>query len=207
MKIDLYTQDGAKKGQLIVSNKIFGQKVNQTAIHKLLMLQLSNRRNPVAHTKTKGEVRGGGKKPHQQKHTGRARQGSTRNPHFIGGGVAFGPHNDRNFILKMPRQERRLALKSCLSAKAKDNLILALESFEPEKPKTKLFAGLLKKLPIEKDVLFVIPEKNELLYRVSRNLPNVKTILVNYLNPGDLLRYQNVLFLREAVKKLESSFK
>lgn len=207
MKIDLYSQDGTKKGQLTVSDEIFGQKVNQTAIHRLLTLQLSNRRSPVAHTLTKGEVRGGGRKPYQQKHTGRARQGSTRNPHFRGGGVVFGPFNNRNFTLKMPRQERRLALRSCLSAKAKDNLIFALESFEPTELKTKLFAQLIKKLPIDRNVLFVLPAKNESIYRVSKNLPNVKTILVNYLNPSDLLKFKNILFLKDAVTKLESTLK
>lgn len=207
MKLPLYSQDGKKTGDVEVSDKIFNQKVNHTLIHRLLTLQLANRRNPVAHTKTKGEVRGGGKKPYAQKHTGRARQGSIRNPHYIGGGVAFGPNNMRNFELHMPKKARRKALFGTLSAKAKDKLVLALESFTPEKPKTKTFVNVMKNLKLaDKDILFVLPEKNKLHYRVTRNIPNVKTILVNYLNVGDLLRYHHILFLKEALPKIESIF-
>lgn len=207
MKIDLYSQDGTKKGEIEVSDKIFNAKVNHTLIHRALVRQLSNRRKPVAHVKTKGEVRGGGKKPWRQKHTGRARQGSTRNPHFRGGGVVFGPRNVRNFELDMPKQERRQALYSALSAKAKENLITALEKYEikGEKSKTKDFAAMIKKLKFEKDMLFVLPEKNEMIERACRNIPIVKPLLVQYLNIDDLLRFKNILFLKDALVKLESS--
>lgn len=207
MKAPLYSQEGEKTGEITLSEKVFGQPVNHTLIHRMLRLQLSNRRAPIAHTKTKGEVRGGGRKPYQQKHTGRARQGSIRNPHYIGGGVAFGPRNVRNFELEMPKRERRKALFSALSAKAQENAIVALESFTPKEPKTKVFAKLIEKMKLDRDILFVLPEKNAMHLRVARNIPRVKIILVNYLNVGDLLRHKHILFLKDAVVKVEEIFK
>lgn len=207
MKIPLYSQDGSKKGDIAVPEEIFGQKANKALIHKMLLLQLANRRHPIAHTLLKGEVRGGGKKPYRQKHTGRARQGSTRNPHFRGGGVAFGPRNTRNFKLRASKAERRKALFSALSAKLQDARVSALEGYAAQAAKTKSFAAMLKKLPFEKDILFVLPGKNEIMTRSSRNIPRVKTLLVNYLNVADLLKYRDVVFLKDALPKLSEIFK
>lgn len=206
MKIPLYSQDGSKTGEIAVPEKIFGQKANEALVHKMLVMQLSNQRHPIAHTLTKGEVRGGGKKPHRQKHTGWARQGSTRNPHFRGGGVAFGPRNTRNFKLRASKNERRKALFCALSGKLEDGRIAALESYTAENPKTKTFAAMLKKLPFEKNILFVLPEKNETMMRSSRNIARIKTLLVNYLNIADLLKYRDVVFLKDALPKLEEIF-
>lgn len=191
----------------MVSEEIFGQKMNEALVHKILLLQLANKRHPIAHTLTKGEVRGGGKKPHRQKHTGWARQGSNRNPHFKGGGVAFGPRNVRNFKLSANKNERRKALFCALSAKFKDSRIAALEDYvTTEKPKTKMFAAMLKKLPFEKDILLVLPQKNELITKSSRNISRVKTLLVNYLNIADLLKYHDVVFFKDALPKLSEIF-
>lgn len=206
MNIPLYSQDGGKKGDIAVPEEIFGQKVNKALIHRILLLQLANKRHPIAHTLTKGEVRGGGKKPWRQKHTGRARQGSIRNPHFKGGGVAFGPRNTRNFQLRASKAERKKALFSALSAKLSDARISALEEYNAQEAKTKPFAAMLKKLPFEKDILFVLPEKNETMARSSRNIPRVKTLLVNYLNIADLLKYHDVVFLKNALPKLQEIF-
>lgn len=206
MKIPLYLQEGTRTGDIEVPEKIFGQKVNQGLVHKMLLLQLSNRRHPIAHTLTKGEVRGGGKKPHQQKHTGWARQGSIRNPHWKGGGVAFGPRNVRNFKLRASKKERRKALFCALSSKYEEGHIAALESYNADPPKTKIFAAMVKKLPFEKNILFVTHEKNEMFLRSSRNIPRVKTILVNYLNIADILNYRDVIFMKDALAKLESIF-
>lgn len=206
MKIPLYTQDGTQKGEVEVSEKIFGLKANRALVHKILRLQLSNKRHPIAHTLTKGEVRGGGKKPYRQKHTGRARQGSNRNPHFIGGGVAFGPRNERNFTLAAPKRERRSALCSALSEKLREKHVSALEAYSVDKPKTKQFAQMLKKLPFEKSVLFVLPKKNELFVKSSRNIPKIKSILVNYLNLADLLKHKDIVFLKESLSSLEEIF-
>src|SRR6056300_371072 len=118
MKIKVYNQKGEVTKDLTLPKSIFGHEFNEVLVHQALVRQLSNSRNPIAHTKTKGEVRGGGRKPYRQKGTGRARQGSTRNPHFVGGGVAFGPRNDRNFQIQMPKKQRRKALLCALSQKA-----------------------------------------------------------------------------------------
>lgn len=206
MNIPLFSQDGSRKGEVAVPETIFDQKASKALIHKILLLQLANRRHPIAHTRTKGEVRGGGKKPYAQKHTGRARQGSTRNPHFKGGGVTFGPRNVRNFRLRAPKNERRKALFGVLSDKLKEGRVSALEGYSTEAPKTKTFASMLKKLPFEKKILFVLPQKNETVTRVSRNIPRVKTIIVNYLNIADLLNFGDVVFFKDALPKLEEVF-
>ena len=207
LKVDLYNQKGEKKGQVQVSEAVFGQKFNKDLVHQALVRQMANARlGMIAHTLTKGEVSGTGKKPFRQKGTGHARQGSTRNPHYPGGGIAFGPRNDRNYTQEMPRKQRRAALFSALSAKYNDGKVLALEGYEAKEVKTKNVVALLQKLPIEKDVLVVLPAKDVTLAKSARNLPFVKTILVNYLNIADLQKYDNLLFLEEALKKVESVF-
>lgn len=206
MKIDLYNQKGEKSGTLDLPKEIFELPFNQDLIHQALVRQLSNKRVALAHTKTKGEVRGGGRKPFAQKHTGRARQGSIKNPHMKGGGVALGPRNNRNFEKMMPKKQRRLALFSALSEKARSNEILGLEGYEAQAPKTKDFTALLRKLSIEKDVLIVIPEKNAVIQKSTNNIPFAKTIIAGYVNIQDLQRYQKVLLFKDAVKKLEEQF-
>jgi large subunit ribosomal protein L4 len=207
LKVDLYNQEGQKKGEIKVSEEIFGQKFNKDLVHQALVRQGANARSGViAHTLTKGEVHGGGKKPFRQKGTGNARQGSTRNPHWRHGGVAFGPRNTRNFSKNMPRKQRRLALFSALSVKLNENKILALDAWDTDKIKTKMFVEMLHKLPIEKDVLIILPSKNDLLLKSSRNLPFVKTIVLNYINIADLQKYDHVLFMEEALKNIDHTF-
>lgn len=205
-QVALYNQNGDKQKDVKVSDQIFGAPFNQDLIHQALVRQLSNARlGVIAHTKTRSEVRGGGRKPFRQKGTGRARQGSIRDPHQIGGGVAHGPRNNRNFKKNMPKKQRRLALFSAISAKCEENKIMALDKYEGEM-KTKPFQQMIQKLPIEKDVLIVLPEKNEVIEKSSRNIPKVKTLLVNYLNIADLQKYDSVLFLEPALKKIEEVF-
>ncbi|MBI2453921.1 50S ribosomal protein L4 [Candidatus Peregrinibacteria bacterium] len=206
IKIPLYFQDGSQQGDVPVSEKIFGRKVNAGLIHKAYTIQLGNRRHPIAHTLTKGEVRGGGKKPYKQKHTGWARQGSITNPHFRGGGVAFGPRNERNYKRRLSKTERRAALFSSLSAKLSDKQISALESYVAEKAKTKEFASMLKKLPFKKKVLFVLPGKNDTVSQSSRNIPKIKTIPVHSLNVADVVNFEDIVFFKEAIPKLEDIF-
>lgn len=204
MKIDLYNQEGEKKGQIEAPSEYFEKPFNKDLIHQALVMQQANSRRPIAHTKTKAEVRGGGKKPYAQKGTGRARQGSIRNPHFIGGGVAFGPRNTRNFSKNMPLRQRRAALASALSEKARGKQIIALDKYEANEAKTKLFSQMLKKMPVGRKTLIVLPEKNEFIARSTRNLKNAKTILVNYLNIEDLIKYETVLFFEKALTKLRA---
>lgn len=206
MKIDLYTQSGEKKGTTDVSDDMFNVVVNDELIRLSVIRQLANRRQVSAHVKTRADVRGGGKKPWRQKGTGRARFGSTRNPIWRGGGVAFGPRNVRNFKLDMPKKARRMALFSCLSLKAADSKVFALEAYKVKEPKTKDFAALIEKLPAGRSLLIVLEEKDELIEKSANNIPTVKTILVDYLNPHDLLTFDNVMFLESSLKKAEEIF-
>ncbi len=206
-KIALYNQKGEKTGDVTASDKIFGEKFHKDLIHQALVRQLSNARSgTVAHTKTKGEVRGGGRKPFRQKGTGNARQGSIRNPHYIGGGVAFGPRNVKNYTKDMPKKQRRLALFSALSVKFGENMIFALEDYKVDQPKTKQFVEMLHKLPVDNDVLVVLADKNDTITRSSKNVPFVKTVRVNYLNIADLQKYKHVMFLKDALAKMEQIF-
>lgn len=206
MKAPLYNQKGESIGEVTLNEKLFGAKVNPALVQQALMLQEANSRHPIAHTKLRGEVRGGGRKPYKQKHTGRARQGSIRAPHYKGGGVVFGPRNTRNFTLMMPKKQRRQALFSALSSKAVDKQILVLDGYEAKGIKAKSFVEMLKKLPDSRNTLVVIPEKNELVQKSSRNIENTKTILVNYLNIHDLLAFETILFFKDALPKAEDLF-
>jgi large subunit ribosomal protein L4 len=206
MKLDLYQQSGEKKGTITVSDKMFGAPINEELMRLALMRQLSNVRQVSAHTKIRSEVRGGGKKPWRQKGTGRARFGSTRNPIWRGGGVVFGPRNERNFEKNMPKKARRAALFSGLSQKANEKQIFALDKFEVKEPKTKEFKALVEKFPVKHSLLIVVAEKDVNLEKSANNLPNVKVILVDYLNLHDLLKYEKVMFIESAFKKAEELF-
>ena len=206
MKIDLYTQTGEKSGTLELPKEIFEVALNPDLIHQALVRQLANGRVAIAHTKTRAFVRGGGRKPYRQKGTGNARQGSIRSPQWRKGAIIFGPNKDRNFAKDMPKKQRRKALFSALSEKARNNEIIGLESYKVEKPKTKDFVSMLKKLPIEKDVLVVIPGKDLAIQRASKNIPFVRTIIASYLNIQDLQRHQKVLLLKDSVEKIKEAF-
>ncbi len=206
-KITIYNQQGTKVKDFEAPAEIFEIDFNRDLVQQALVRQLSNRRlGMIAHTKTKGEVVGGKKKPFRQKGTGGARQGATNNPHQVGGGVAFGPRNVKNYKRDMPKKQRRLALFSALSQKLKENKVIGLDNYETTEIKTKTLAIVLSKLPAEKDLLIVLPVKNEVLTKSANNLPHVKTILVNYLNIADLQKYDTVVFLEEAIDKMSTIF-
>lgn len=206
MKIDLYQQSGEKKGTVDVRDEMFAAKVNEELMRLALIRQLANRRQANAHTKKRGEIRGGGKKPWRQKGTGRARFGSSRNPIWRGGGVVFGPTSDRNYTKQMPKKARRAALFSGLTQKASESNVFALDKFDLKAPKTKDFEAMMKKLPVERSLLVVMAEKNPVLEKSASNLPNVKTILVDYLNLHDLLKFEKVMFLESSLKRAEELF-
>ena len=206
MTVDLYKQSGEKSGTLELPKEIFEIPFNEELIHQALVRQLANKRVAIAHTKTRGEVRGGGRKPFRQKGTGNARQGTIRSPLLRGGGIIFGPRNNRNFAKDMPKKQRRKALFSALSEKARNNEIIGLEAYEAKEPKAKDFAAMLKKLPIERNALVVIPEKNTIIQKSSSNLANAKTILAGYLNIHDLQKYKKIIFLKDSVAKLQEIF-
>ncbi len=206
-KITIYNQEGQQVHEVDAPAAIFDVKFNKDLVQQALIRQLSNRRlGMIAHTKTKGEVAIGQKKPFRQKGTGNARQGATNNPHQIGGGVSMGPRNNRNFKRDMPKKQRRLALFSALSEKLREKKVIGLDKYDGAEIKTKLLATAIGKLPVEKDLLLVMPAKNEVLVKSANNLPHVKTILVNYLNIADLQKYDTVVFLEEAIGKMEKIF-
>lgn len=205
MKVDLYTQTGEKNGKVELNKAIFEVPYNEDLIHQALLRQHANKRVAVAHTKTRSEMRGGGRKPYRQKGTGSARQGSRRNPHFRGGSVKFGPRNVRNYTVAMPKKQRRKALFSALSVKAKNGNISALEKYEGD-IKTKKFAQLLDKIKIDRNVLIVIPGKDNVIQKSTANLANAKTVIVNYLNIADLQKYKTILFLKDSLPKMEEVF-
>lgn len=206
MKLDLYQQTGEKKGTVEASDKLFKAAIKEELMRLVLLRQLANARQATACTKTRGEVRGGGHKPIKQKHTGRARQGSSRSPVWPGGGIAFGPRGNRNFTLKITKTAARSALFSALSQKAAKHAVIALDKFEVKTPTAKVFASMVKKLPVERSLLVVMSEKNSGLEKSARNVKNVKTVLVDYLNLHDLMKYTNVMFLESALKKAEALF-
>ncbi|MFH1621364.1 MAG: 50S ribosomal protein L4 [Patescibacteria group bacterium] len=206
-KVKIYNQEGKNTGELDLNPKYFDVLVKPALVHEVVVAQEANRRKSIAHTKTKGEVRGGGKKPWKQKGTGRARQGSIRSPQWVGGGIVFGPRGNRNFSVKVNRRVRQSALFMALSDKVKNEKFLILESFSPSEPKTKQAVSLFSKLPIARKVLAVIPKSDPILMRMVRNIPNVKLQTVNSLNLMDLLAYPTVIFWKDAVPAFESLYR
>lgn len=206
MKIEIYNQKGEVAKSMDLPKEVFEIEMREELVHQALIRQLSNSRAPIAHTKTKGEVKGGGRKPFRQKGTGNARQGSITNPHFIGGGVAFGPRNTRNFELDMPKKQRRKALLMVLSLKASEKKIFGLDSYTDSAAKTKAMADLVAKLPVKRNVLMVLSAKDETIYRAAKNLTNVKTITAPYLNIADLQKYESVCFVGDSIEKTQETF-
>lgn len=206
MKVDLYDSAGNKKGDISLNDLIFGVKPNNDLMHRAVVMRQANARNPIAHTKTRAEVAKSTAKAFRQKGTGRARRGALSTNLVRGGGVTHGPRNTRNFSKNMPRRERRAALFSSLSTKAKEKNIFSLESFDAQGPKTKVFSELLTKLPKAKKYLFVLPEKNIVLEKSAANIPHVTTLLASYLNPHDVLNAEKICILQSAFDTIEQTF-
>jgi large subunit ribosomal protein L4 len=198
-------QAGVETGTVELPEAIFGIEPNGPVMHQALIRQLANGRQGTSSTKTRSEVRGGGRKPWRQKGTGRARQGSTRAPHWEGGGVVFGPH-PRSYRIDMPRKQRRLALRSALSAKAQDGGLLVLEAFELEAPKTRAVADLVRTLDAPRRVLVVLGSHNEMFEKSARNIPEVRLTLAGNLSVRDIIGADTVLVTRDAIEHIEEAF-
>ncbi len=187
MELPLYNQEASKIGTVEVSDGIFGLPMNRDLLYQVITSQMSNKRQVVAHAKGRGEVRGGGKKPWQQKGTGRARHGSIRSPIWKGGGVTHGPTKERNFKKDINKKMMQQALRVALSSKARDGQLIVVDSFTMEVPKTKAFAASMKNFAsvVKKlnSILLVIPEGQIALYKSSRNLPYVSAVEAKNLNP------------------------
>lgn len=200
--IDVQNLKGEVVGSANLDETVWGIEPNIAVMHQAVVRQQANARLGTHETKTRGEVRGGGRKPWRQKGTGRARQGSTRAPQWKGGGVVFGPH-PRSYTQAMPRQMRRLALRSALSAKVRDERVTVLREFASIEPRTKEFKNLLGVLPQGRSILVVLPEKIETIERAASNLPQVKTIIAANLSVRDLLKYERLIVAEEAVAVIE----
>lgn len=202
MQIDVYNAAGEVTGQIDLDDSVFGIEPNISVMHQAMLRQLANARLGTHQTKTRGEVRGGGAKPWRQKGTGRARQGSIRSPQWAGGGVVWGPH-PRSYEQDMPKQMRRLAIRSALSAKVQDTLLTVVEGLDQVEPRTKAMKATLAGLPTGRSTLIVLAEKSDSIQRGAGNLPGVWTILAGNVNVRDLLKYERVLMTREAIAVIE----
>lgn len=203
MQLPVKNMAGQEVGEIELSDTVFAAPVNTSLMHQALVRQLANARQGTHKTKERGEVEGGGKKPWRQKGTGRARQGSTRAPNFIGGGTIFGP-KPRKYTQAMPKKMQHAALRSALSVKADAGQIVVVDSVATDQYKTKVMAGVLKALGLaDQRVLMVLNEKNEQVWRSSSNLPKLTTLLSGYVNVRDLLGHDVVVLSNDAVKHIE----
>ncbi|MDD3853502.1 MAG: 50S ribosomal protein L4 [Syntrophomonadaceae bacterium] len=204
-KVPLYNMSGAQIGELELKDSVFGIKPNEAVLYDFVKMQLANKRAGTSSTKTRAEVRGGGKKPWRQKGTGRARVGSSRNPVWTGGGIAFGP-KPRDYSYRLPKKVRRLAMKSALSSKVIDNNIIVVDALQFEEPKTKLMAQTLEALNVGKKTLLVTMSADNNVIKSARNLPGVKPLTADFINVYDLLNYETLLITQDAVAKVEEVF-
>lgn len=218
VKTNVYNQSGEIVGELKLSDKVFAVKLNENLVHQAVVAQMSNERQVLAHTKTRSEVRGGGKKPWKQKGTGRARAGSSRSPIWIGGGITFGPRKDRNFSKKINKKMKQKALAMVLSDRFSSNNIAIIDKFEIKDFKTKIFNDFLKKVEnifpvsddkttkVKRSVLFVNDIKDEKIIFSSRNLVGFNIINLENINIIDLLKYKNLIMTESAVKKINDRY-
>ena len=204
-KVDVYDIKGKKVSDVELAENIFGIEPNEAIVHSVLVNYLANQRQGTQSTKTRAEVRGGGRKPWRQKGTGRARQGSIRAPQWVKGGIALGP-KPRSYRYTVNKKERRLAIKSLLSSKVLENELTVVDKLELKEIKTKTMVKALSDLKVEGKTLIVLADKNENVLMSSRNIEGVKTILLNNINVFDLLKYNNLVLPLETVKKIEEVY-
>ncbi len=203
--VAVYDIANKKVGDLELNESIFGVEMNAGLLHQAVLMQLAAERLGTHATKTRGFVRGGGRKPWRQKGTGRARSGSRRSPVWVGGGTVFGPH-PRSYAFRMPRKQRRLAIKCALSDKVKNGDFIVLDSLDFEAPKTKQVVKLLGDFQIEKKALFVTSEEALNVERSARNIPGVKAIHTLGLNVYDILNHDKLFITKDAITRIEEVF-
>ena len=204
-KVDVYDIKGKKVSDINLADSIFGIEPNEAIVHSVLVNYLANQRQGTQSTKTRAEVRGGGRKPWRQKGTGRARQGSIRAPQWIKGGIALGP-KPRSYKYTVNKKERRLAIKSILSSKVLEKELTVVDKLELKEIKTKSMVNALSALKVEGKTLIVVPENNKNVLMSARNIEGVKTITANNINVFDLLKYTNLILPVDTVKKLEEVY-
>jgi len=203
----IYDQNGSERGTVELSANLFDVEVNGPVLHQSVVAYLANQRQGTSKTKERSDVRGGGRKPFRQKGTGRARQGTIRSPIHRGGGVVFGPH-PRDYRQAMPKKVRRLALRSALTSRAKDEAIVVVDDLRYSEPKTKRFVELLKGVGKYRDkVLLVLDKPNDHVYKSARNVEGVHITLANMINPYELLWADRIILTESALKVVEEVFK
>ena len=201
----LYDKTGKAVGSVELSDELFAAPVNTAVLHQVVTAQLAGRRTGTHDTRTRGEIRGGGKKPYRQKGTGRARQGTPTAPHYRGGGAVFGPH-PRSYEQRLPRKMKRLALRGALTAKYGDEAIKVVDSFGLEQIRTKDLLSVLGALESQGRVLIIAPARDQTLELSARNLPRVEVILADSLNVVDLLKADVVLIEQPALARMEAVY-
>jgi len=203
-QVALYNIVGEKVGEVALNEAVFGVEVNESALHACVKAYLANQRQGTQSALTRAEVRGGGIKPWRQKGTGRARQGSTRSPQWTHGGVVFAP-KPRDYRQSVNKKVKRLAMKSALSSKVNDELLIVYDALNLAAPKTKEMVKALNALEVKK-ALIVLPEKDETVERAARNIPGVKTTLVGTLNVYEILKYDTLVLTKDSLAKIEEVY-
>ena len=207
MKTNIYNQEGKVTGEAELPAAIFGVKISPDLIHQSALAQMGKSRTAHTHSKTRGEVRGGGKKPFAQKHTGQARQGSIRAPHYRHGGAVFAPTAEKNYETKINKEMKQKALLMALSAKFNDQELVVVDNIKLSDAKTKQMAIILKKLPIDGRILMVLPKTDKAMVRSARNIEGVSLISANSLNIVDILSAKYLLLFKDAIDVVEKTYK
>ena len=204
-KVTMLNMAGAEAGTIELKDEIFGIEPNANAVHAVVVNYLANQRQGTQSAKTRGEVRGGGRKPFRQKGTGRHRQGSTTDPSQIGGGIAFAP-KPRSYRYTLPKKLRRLAMKSALSAKVLENEIIVLDELKLDAPKTKEMVKVLANVKAGRKALIVTAEKDENIVKSAANIPGVRTALVGTMNVYEIVNHTSFIVTKEAIEKIEEVY-
>ncbi|OQX51490.1 50S ribosomal protein L4 [candidate division CPR3 bacterium 4484_211] len=205
MQVDVFDQKGKKKGKVELNPSIFEAKINRALMAQAVRVRLANKRLGTVKTKSRGEVRGGGKKPWRQKGTGRARHGSRRSPIWVGGGHAH-PKRPRDFSLEIPKKMKRLALFSALSLQLKENRLVIVDKMDLKEISTKTAAGIFNNLSKGEKALFVLPKANEIVEKSFKNLPQARTLEARLLNTYDVLNCKKLVVLKAALNEIEKVF-
>lgn len=201
-KVALYNMEGSQVGEIELNEAVFGIEPNESVVHEAVVMQLASMRQGTHSTKTRAEVRGGGRKPWRQKGTGRARAGTIRSPLWRKGGIVFGP-KPRDYSYSIPRKKRRLALKSVLSAKVQDGNLIVLDQLSFSEPKTKEMVKVLEKLNLKEKALVVTTDTQGYVQESSNNISGVKPLVAEGINVYDLLNHEKLVITKDAVKMVE----
>ena len=202
--VSVYNMEGKEVGTIELNDAVFGVEVNEHLVHMAVVAQLANKRQGTQKAKTRSEVSGGGRKPWRQKGTGHARQGSTRSPQWTGGGMVFAP-TPRDYTITLNKKEKRAALKSALTSRVNENKFVVVDELKFDEIKTKNFKAVMNNLKVSK-ALVVLADNDQNTVLSARNIPEVKTSLVNTINVFDILKYNTVVVTKAAVASIEEVY-